>query len=185
MMSENIEIRRLKRNEVELLKGLPFSRHEYQRRRFLKQQAGELIFLAAWDNKLPVGQVLLQWRGGDLAAVRPQVRTCPEITTLYVSPNYRQRGIATQLLDKAESFAAEYGHRLIGLSVAVDNIAARALYERQNYEDSGKGDYTARGSFVDTDGRSQSWEETRMYLTKRLLPQEPLMVDSRINSENA
>lgn len=162
------EIRPLTEAELDLLKHLPFSHPDTHRRRFGLQQRGKLVFLVAWQSRMPVGQVLLQWRGGDNAAIQPKPRPYPEISSLFVAPEYRLKGTATQLIDTAEAIARQKGHTHIGLCVANNNGPARSLYKRLQYKDAGWGEYRARGVYIEQNGSQQTWEETRIYLTKAL-----------------
>ncbi|MCZ6636365.1 MAG: GNAT family N-acetyltransferase [bacterium] len=162
------EIRPLVEEELDLLKYLPFSHPDTHRRRFGLQKRGKLVFLIAWQSRIPVGQVLLQWQGGDNAAIQPKPRPYPEIASLFVAPEYRLKGIATQLIDTAEAIARQRGYTHIGLCVATDNGSARSLYKRLQYKDAGRGEYRARGISINRDGSQQTWEEIRIYLTKAL-----------------
>ncbi len=56
----------------------------------------------------------------------------------------------------------------MGLGVGIENVRACSLYERRGYKDSGFGEYRESGRYVDENGREQSWEETCVYLIKRL-----------------
>lgn len=56
------------------------------------------------------------------------------IGELYVSPSYRQRGLATQLLEAIEAWGQSRGATYAELSVNVRNEPARACYDDQGYE---------------------------------------------------
>jgi len=56
-----------------------------------------------------------------------------EILTLAVSPEWRKRNLARQLLEKATERAKETGAKAMILDVAVDNEAARKFYEGAGY----------------------------------------------------
>ncbi|MEM8790024.1 MAG: GNAT family N-acetyltransferase [Pseudomonadota bacterium] len=60
-----------------------------------------------------------------------------EILNLGVVPPARRRGIATQLLGRAEQEAGRLGVEKIFLEVAWDNAAARALYHKAGYAEIG------------------------------------------------
>lgn len=49
---------------------------------------------------------------------------------LFVAPEARKRGVATLLLSKAQSLAAETGASEVTLATAIDNQAAQRAYER-------------------------------------------------------
>lgn len=56
------------------------------------------------------------------------------IATLAVHPNYRRRGIATQLLKTALQESARLGMRSATLEVRAGNLVAQALYQRFGFE---------------------------------------------------
>lgn len=55
------------------------------------------------------------------------------IACLYVKPEFRNRGIGTQLLEWAKQRAKAWVCDTITLSVYVDNAAARRMYERVGF----------------------------------------------------
>ena len=57
--------------------------------------------------------------------------------TLAVSRGWRQRGVATKLLDSAYSWAEERGVQKVQLNVRSNNGAALALYKAQGFEHEG------------------------------------------------
>ncbi|PWH19292.1 MAG: ribosomal-protein-alanine N-acetyltransferase [Anaerolineae bacterium] len=56
------------------------------------------------------------------------------IATLAVHPDYRRRGIATQLLQTALQACARLGMRSATLEVRAGNLAAQTLYRRFGFE---------------------------------------------------
>jgi len=56
------------------------------------------------------------------------------VLALYVAPDHRRRGIATALLQVAQTWAQARGDRQIGLQVFANNEAAIALYRKLGYE---------------------------------------------------
>ena len=164
----DIDIRSLKSSEVSLLRYLPFGRKETHRRRFALQESGRLIFFVAWWGNLPVAQVLLNWKGGDASGVPPQVRPWPEVSSLFVHPDYRRMGIASRLLDVSEQITFQRGYENIGLCVHAANQPALNLYARRGYKDAGWEPYLARGVYIDSNGGQSNWRELRVYLLKSL-----------------
>lgn len=58
-----------------------------------------------------------------------------ELTELYVLDEYRQRGIASELIAFAEQVAAQKGARSILVQTGDDNVPALALYKKIGYEE--------------------------------------------------
>jgi ribosomal protein S18 acetylase RimI-like enzyme len=84
--------------------------------------AGAAIFLLAGEP--PVGIAMLRLResvwSDDLDA---------HLEELYVAPDHRGQGLGRALLERTLEFARERGAGRIDLGTAVDDRAARALYE--------------------------------------------------------
>ncbi|HVM23243.1 MAG TPA: GNAT family N-acetyltransferase [Sphingomicrobium sp.] len=73
-----------------------------------------------------------------------------ELCQLYVLKPWHGRGVATQLMQWAMTYAAERGARHIQLSVYVDNHRARRFYERYGFQAVGRYDFMV-GSHADED----------------------------------
>jgi ribosomal protein S18 acetylase RimI-like enzyme len=58
-----------------------------------------------------------------------------ELTELYVIDEYRQRGIASDLIAFAEQVASQEGARSILVQTGDDNVPALALYKKYGYEE--------------------------------------------------
>jgi GNAT superfamily N-acetyltransferase len=168
LLMMRIDIRPLIKTELHRFQFFPFAKMETHRRRYDLQEVGKLVFLVAWWDDLPVGQVLLNWIGGDSSAVPPQIRALPEVSSLFVTQAYRRMGVATQLLDVAEHMTYAHNYDQMGLCVAETNRGAQRLYARRGYRDCGWPPYLARGCYVDGSGNEKKWEERRLYLVKSL-----------------
>ena len=149
-----VTVTRLQPNEVETVdRHLPLSR--------LGQQSEEhSLYLIAWEEAQPVGHAHLAWSETHLGL--------PEIQDVFVIPEKRRRGIATQLTHAAEDEARARGWNSISLSVSQEgNAAARLLYANLGYVDAGvdpvrvSGPITLRGVPFDVD-------DTLVYLMKQL-----------------
>ena len=97
----------------------------------------EVRLFVARDGVQACGFVLLHPRG---------VAGSPYIASLAVDPRWRGMGVGSQLLEYAESLAAETS-RWIFLCVSSFNEAARRLYERRGYRQVGEfEDYVIDGA---------------------------------------
>jgi len=61
-----------------------------------------------------------------------------EVLTLAVAPHLRRQGVATALLNGAMAAARGKAARTMVLEVAIDNAAARALYQRAGFAEAGR-----------------------------------------------
>jgi ribosomal protein S18 acetylase RimI-like enzyme len=92
----------------------------------------------------------------------------PEIQDVFVLPEQRRRGIATELTCAAEAEARIRGWDSISLSVSRDgNPQARRLYEKLGYVDSGLEPVRVSGEIM-LRGRPLQVDDTLVYLTKLL-----------------
>lgn len=105
----------------------------------------EKSFTTPWDAKT-FADFLAQPACDAFIVAAPQpagfilVRTVAdesEIITLAVDPAQRGRGLAAKLLDAALAHVAQRGAGCCHLEVASDNAAARALYRKFRFEQSG------------------------------------------------
>jgi ribosomal protein S18 acetylase RimI-like enzyme len=117
-------------------------------------------YLIAWEDDQPVGHAHIAWSGTHLGL--------PEIQDVYVSPEYRRRGVATRLTEAAEKEARARGADRISLSVSQDaNPTARKLYEGLGYRDAGVAPVRVTGA-ITLRGRPFEVDDTLLYLTKSL-----------------
>lgn len=56
------------------------------------------------------------------------------VDELWVAPDHRGHGIATELLDRAEDWGRKRGAERVALHVNVDNESARELYAERGYD---------------------------------------------------
>jgi GNAT superfamily N-acetyltransferase len=61
------------------------------------------------------------------------------ITRMRVAPDLQGRGIGQTLLDALHRRAAELGHETLHLDTTVGQTAARRLYEKNGYRETGRG----------------------------------------------
>jgi ribosomal protein S18 acetylase RimI-like enzyme len=155
-----VVIRALAEDEIPLVeahfpRGMPGTHRE----RWGRQERGEIAYLIGWEDGLPVAHLTIEWAGATDGPATA-LAGCPNLFDFGVRPDRQSRGIGSRLLDAAERLAAGRGYRRVGLSVGLENVRARALYERRGYRDAGLGEYTARWPYLDKQGR-EGWEEER------------------------
>ena len=166
------EIRPLAAEELGLLEqyiAFDWANSKKHRERLDRQREGRAVYLVAWHDNLPVGHALIRWDGPTDHPIASKVGRCPDIEDLFISPDFRSRGIGSQLLDAAERLARQKGYSQLGIGVDIDNPRARSLYERKGFKDTGLGEYRIRWPWNDRDGKEQWAEENCNYLIKPLI----------------
>src|SRR5215472_7140398 len=106
-----VQVRPLAEAEIHLLErhlAADVAASDKHRQRFARQQAGEVVYLVAWHDDLPVGHALVVW-GGPAQPELAALRDSPEIEDLYVGAPFRSRGVGSRLLASAETLAAQRG----------------------------------------------------------------------------
>ncbi len=104
-----------------------------------------------WDSDLDAiesvylengGEFLVAVLGGEVVAMGA-LRCDPEnrawITRMRVSPPLQNRGIGQTLLDALHRRADDLGHETLHLDTTVGQTAARRLYEKNGYRETGRG----------------------------------------------
>lgn len=139
---------------------------EYAKR--LEAQArGEMVQAVARLADRPVGRGMVlfpthaEW---SISALRER---CAEVRDVTVAEPYRRRGVARALMSKLEAEARAAGSDRIGLSVAMDEVPARALYDVLGYR-LAHGPFIASMDLEDDDGRPLPVGAVMLYLTKEL-----------------
>jgi GNAT superfamily N-acetyltransferase len=144
-----IDIRELTPADVDRVDAvLPLSRLE-------KAQT----YLVAWEADEPIGQAHIAWTDTKLGL--------PEVQDVFVRPEFRRRGVATELARAAERLAGERAYELISLSYGEVNEAARRLYESLGYT---RADIAPEHlqETIWIRGQPLEVDETMIYLVKRL-----------------
>jgi GNAT superfamily N-acetyltransferase len=149
-----IRVAELKATELETVdRRLPLSR--------LGENAGEhSTYLIAWKDARPVGHAHIAWTGTHLGL--------PEIQDVFVRPEERRHGVATQLTHAAEETARGRGWNSISLSVSEEgNAPARMLYAKLGYVDAGVDPVRVSGQIM-LRGRPFDVDDSLVYLVKDL-----------------
>ena len=124
------------------------------------------VIVAASDSELgedfPVGQAAIHWNG---KPTHPQI---PDIQSVRVHPDLRGQGLGSRLLAECEKLVAARSHPQVSLSVALDNHAARRLYERLGYNVVGE-KYSDVWFYADAAGQAVRVEETVWDMVKNLV----------------
>jgi len=149
-----IAVTELKQGDVEAVdRHLPLNRLDQQ----VEEQS---TYLIAWEDDQPVGHAHIAWNGTRLGL--------PEVQDVFVRPEKRRHGIATQLTHAAEEQARERGWSSISLSVSEQgNAAASLLYAKLGYVDAGVDPVRVSGQIM-LRGRPFDVDDTLVYLTKEL-----------------
>lgn len=126
-------------NNWYMTRNVPFNYvlHEYKRR--AEPDALPCAFIAFW-GELPVGMVSVK----ETDMLRRQDLS-PWLSALYVSPEYRERGIGTELIRSVLNFCSKAGFKRIFLFIDI-----RFITQLENY-------YSTRGwvfldDEIDSDG---------------------------------
>ena len=136
-------------NEIEIVDArLPLSRLD-----------GAQTYIVAWDGGDPVGHAHVAWTGTKVGV--------PEVQDLFVRPERRREGIATELTRAAERLAVGRGYERLSLGFGVDNVAARRLYGKLGYRDAGLPPERHLGTIL-IRSRTVDIDDTVVYLVKDL-----------------
>jgi GNAT superfamily N-acetyltransferase len=149
-----VSVRELEPSDVPYVdQFLPLSR--------LSELTGEAsTYLVAWDGGEPVGHAHIAWTGTHLGV--------PEIQDVFVLPERRRQGIASQLTRAAEAQARTRNWETISLSVSQDgNQSARRLYAKLGYREAATDPVRVSGVVV-LRGQPLEVDDTLVYLVKRL-----------------
>src|ERR1700722_19283004 len=67
-----------------------------------QQAAGNLDYVAAWSENMPVGQGLILWAGYPSGKLAEEFPNTPVIRSVEVAERYRGRGIGSAIVDELE-----------------------------------------------------------------------------------
>ncbi len=164
---ETVEIRPLAAGDLALVERLLPRYPGKHGERLEAQDRGECVYLIAWAGNEPVGHLNLRLRGRKLPE-RARTLRAAQIEDLSVSAPHRRRGVATELMRRAEDEAVSRGFGTLGLGVDVGNVPARRLYRREGYEEAGLGRFLVSYPHLDEQGVERQAHETCTYLVKKL-----------------
>ncbi len=87
------------------------------------------IFIVESEDKEYAGILWMQ-RRNDFSLYQG---TLAWICNIFIEPKFRKQGLATRLMELAESWTTDAGLHLIALHVATSNTSARRLYENRGF----------------------------------------------------
>ena len=172
-MSSSPVIRPVEAEDLAVLdESLPGGRPpEVHRERYQKQVEGMGVYATAWQGVRLAGILFVDWEGSAAEPVRASFSGCPHLIDLFVVPEYRKQGVATQLLDYLETEARQKGHTRVGLSVGDLNAPnyriAYDIYKRRGYRDTGI-EHMDAYTVVDESGRALAIQERVRFMVKGL-----------------
>ncbi len=172
-MAESVEIRALNDGDPETIsaafKGIGAGKPVAQYRRYLAEQtAGTRACLVATLGGQFAGYVTVNWTPTYCAFVEQQI---PEIQDLNVLPGFRRKGLATQLLDRAEDEISRRSSVAgIGVGLHPGYKQAQKLYVKRGYIPDGRG-VTYRDRYVEEGASVVLDDDLVLHLTKRLTHQ--------------
>jgi GNAT superfamily N-acetyltransferase len=147
-------------------KDMGWNKPEGQYRSYLcEQSAGtRTCFVATVEGEF-AGYVTVNWKPAYSGFAE---RNIPEIQDLNVLTKYRRKGIASRLLDHAESEAARVSH-VVGFGVGLHPgyNAAQRLYAKRGYVPDGRG-LTYQNQFVEEGASVVLDDDLVMHFTKQL-----------------
>jgi ribosomal protein S18 acetylase RimI-like enzyme len=138
-----IKIRSMKESDIAVISkyisDLGWGSKTETLKKYLNEQStGERdVFIAEYNGEL-AAYVTVQWK----STYKPFLENnIPEIKDLFAFYDYRNKGIATKLMDKAESRIKEKGYQTVGLGVGLysDYGTAQRMYVKRGYNFDGLG----------------------------------------------
>lgn len=141
--------------------------------RYRRQKDSKGMLFIAWLDGQPVGDVYLWLEPAEEYQIRRQLPGVPLLTHLEVLPEYRNRGIGTELIAALERYLRGIGKDRVALAVRDDNTKAMELYRRLGYDDWGHGRQVCFANVMDADGRPTAEPEVCHVMVKQLHSMSP------------
>ena len=168
--TQNLAIRALRENDPPVIAAafaqMGWNKHEAQYRQYLgEQSAGTRTCLVAIVDGQFAGYVTVNWRPSYPGFSEQNI---PEIQDLNILRQFQKQGIASRLLDRAETEVARYSG-IVGIGVGLHpgyNVAQR-LYVRRGYIPDGRG-VTYRDRYVDEGSQVMLDDDLVLHFTKQL-----------------
>jgi GNAT superfamily N-acetyltransferase len=167
-MGQNVEIRFLNESDPEIISGtfknVGWGKPVAQYQRYLAEQAaGSRLCFVATINRQFAGYVTVNWIPPYPFFAEQKI---PEIQDLNVIPPFRNQGVGTRLLERAEEEVARRSS-IVGIGVGLHpgyNVAQR-LYVKRGYIPDGRG-VTYRNRYVEEGTQVVLDDDLVLHLTK-------------------
>ncbi len=138
-----VVIRKAEKTDIALLQGMAEAMKQVKEPDYFAlqfdyaEQDGRLVFIAEAEGR-DVAYCIFNWKP-KYGYFR--IHDIPEIQDLNVLPEYRRRGVATQMIAHCEALARKKKCPLIGIGVAVHSVSgpAQKLYASLGYIPDGFG----------------------------------------------
>lgn len=163
-------LRQAKEADLPALEALPFSGglSSKHRDRFERQQRDEVVYVLATVEDEVIGHLLLKWDAPSDPHVRVLVPPCAEVEDFVVAPHLRGQGIGSEMLAFAGTQSLKRGVDRLGIGVGIENLSARALYERRGFVLVPGSEHRVSWLAKDGAGREVRQHEDCVYLIKDL-----------------
>jgi len=141
-MSGELQIRLLQQGDIQLITAafakLGWDKPAAQYAHYLiEQETGDRVVLVAFMDSVFAGYITILWESPYPFFWKDGI---PEIVDFNILPNYRRRGIGTQLMNEAERrIAVRAPIAGIGVGMTGDYGAAQVLYVKRGYIPDGRG----------------------------------------------
>ena len=167
--SSNIDIRKMNYDDIPLICKADHDESErnitYLKNQLANQDKQECSALIALYNGKAAGYVFLYYkcRWGGLANCN-----IPGVVDLIVFEEFRQRGIATNLMDVAENIAKSHSNKVyLDVCLSSEYGPAQIFYIKRGYIPDGKGVYYEE-KVCETDATCKNDDELTLCLVKEL-----------------
>ena len=167
--SSNIDIRKMNYDDIPLICKADHDESErnitYIKNQLVNQEKQECSALIALYHGKVAGYVFLYYkcRWGGLANCN-----VPGVVDLIVFEEYRQKGIATNLMNVAEDIAKKYSNKVyLDVCLSSEYGPAQRLYIKRGYIPDGKGVYYEE-RVCETDAVCKNNDELTLCLVKEL-----------------
>ena len=158
-----------RRDIISLAASIPQADEAFSLEWLISQQAaGNLDYIAAWIEGLPVGQGLILWGGYVIPELAADFPGTPVIRSIEVIEQYRGRGIGTAIVAELETRARVRGYAYTSLGIMPENARAESLWRYLGYRDWGKGIFITTSTYERTDGEDLVLQERFLPMRKRL-----------------